>query len=407
MSGTSYGTCVLHVAPESFVGGPLAFVRDGDLIELNVPERRLTLHVSEVELADAARGLDGAGRAVSARLRQAARAARAAGGSGVRLRFPAGGGGDPGTGDPLVDNHEGRRSVARRRREGNLGRMEIPTNRFKQGLKEGRTLIGLWAQSGHAAISEVVADAGFDWLLIDGEHAPLEVPTIVDQLRVIEPTGTPAIVRPAWNDPVILKRVLDTGAQTLLVPYVQTAEEARRAVSSARYPPAGTRGVAATIRANRYGRTADYHARANDEICVLVQLETGEAVARLEEIGRVDGVDGLFIGPSDLAASLGHLGQQRASRGARAHHRRVPPRACHRRADRDSRACRSRRPSVSGDGLSVRRGGQRHRGVEERDRCVAREVQVTAQPRRHAGAKRARGETTTNPPRRRASAPRG
>ena len=186
--------------------------------------------------------------------------------------------------------------------------MEIPTNRFKQGLKAGRTLIGLWAQSGHAAISEVVADAGFDWLLIDGEHAPLEVPTIVDQLRVIEPTGTPAIVRPAWNDPVILKRVLDTGAQTLLVPYVQDAEEARRAVASARYPPAGTRGVAATIRANRYGRTANYHASANDQICVLVQLETGEAVARLEEIARVDGVDGLFIGPSDLAASLGHLG---------------------------------------------------------------------------------------------------
>jgi 4-hydroxy-2-oxoheptanedioate aldolase len=186
--------------------------------------------------------------------------------------------------------------------------MQTPVNRFKQRLRAGETLIGLWAQSGHAAVSEVVADVGFDWLLIDGEHAPLEVPTIVDQLRVIEPTGTPAIVRPAWNDPVMLKRVLDTGVQTLLVPYVQTAEEARRAVASARYPPEGTRGVAATIRANRYGRVSDYHGRANDEICVLVQLETGEAVARLEEIGRVAGVDGLFIGPSDLAASLGHLG---------------------------------------------------------------------------------------------------
>jgi 4-hydroxy-2-oxoheptanedioate aldolase len=186
--------------------------------------------------------------------------------------------------------------------------MQTPVNRFKQRLRAGETLIGLWAQSGNAAVSEVVADVGFDWLLIDGEHAPLEVPTIADQLRVIEPTGTPAIVRPAWNDPVILKRVLDTGVQTLLVPYVQTAEEARRAVASARYPPGGTRGVAATIRANRYGRVSDYHGRANDEICVLVQLETGEAVARLEEIGRVAGVDGLFIGPSDLAASLGHLG---------------------------------------------------------------------------------------------------
>lgn len=186
--------------------------------------------------------------------------------------------------------------------------MQLPTNRFKQRLKAGETLIGLWAQSGHAAVTEVVADAGFDWLLIDGEHAPLEVPTIIDQLRVIEPTGTPAIVRPAWNDPVILKRVLDTGAQTLLVPYVQSAEEARRAVASARYPPQGTRGVAATIRANRYGRVAGYHRAANDQVCVLVQLETGDAVARLEEIAEVDGVDGLFIGPSDLAASLGHLG---------------------------------------------------------------------------------------------------
>ncbi len=182
------------------------------------------------------------------------------------------------------------------------------TNTFKKRLKAGETLIGLWAQSGHAAVSEVLADAGFDWLLVDGEHAPIEVPAIIDQLRVIEPSGTPAIVRPAWNDPVILKRVLDTGVQTLLVPYVQSAEEARRAVASARYPPAGTRGVAATIRANRYGRVTDYHGRANDEICVLVQLETREAVSRLEEIAAVDGVDGLFIGPSDLAASLGHLG---------------------------------------------------------------------------------------------------
>jgi 4-hydroxy-2-oxoheptanedioate aldolase len=187
--------------------------------------------------------------------------------------------------------------------------MDIATNRFKQRLKAGETLIGLWAQSGQAAVSEVIADAGFDWLLIDGEHAPLEVPVIADQLRVIEPTGTPAIVRPAWNDPVILKRVLDTGAQTLLVPFVQSAEEARNAVRWVRYPPEGTRGVAATIRANRYGRVAGYHARANDEICVLVQLETGEAVARLEEIAAVDGVDGLFIGPSDLAASLGYIGQ--------------------------------------------------------------------------------------------------
>ena len=117
---------------------------------------------------------------------------------------------------------------------------------------------------------------------------------------MIEPTGTPAIVRPAWNDPVIVKRVLDTGVQTLLILYVQAAEEARRAVSSARYPPAGTRGVAATIRANRYGGTADYHARANGRLRAGA-ARNWRAVARLEEIGRVEGVDGLFIGPSDLA----------------------------------------------------------------------------------------------------------
>jgi 4-hydroxy-2-oxoheptanedioate aldolase len=187
--------------------------------------------------------------------------------------------------------------------------MNIPVNRFKQRLKAGETLIGLWAQSGQAAVSEVLADAGFDWLLVDGEHAPLEVPTITDQLRVIEPTGTSAIVRAAWNDPVILKRVLDTGAQTLLIPFVQSADEARRAVASVRYPPQGTRGVAATIRANRYGRIVDYHARANDEICVLVQLETADAVAQLEAIAGVAGVDGVFIGPSDLAASLGYIGR--------------------------------------------------------------------------------------------------
>ena len=149
---------------------------------------------------------------------------------------------------------------------------------------KGETLIGLWAQSGHAAVSEVVADAGFDWLLIDGEHAPLEVPTIVDQLRVIEPTGTPAIVRPAWNDPVILKRVLDTGAQTCSCrtsrqptkPGVPSRRrDIRRQARAAwrrRSAPTGTDAWPTTTRAPTI------------EICVLVQLETREAVARLEEI---------------------------------------------------------------------------------------------------------------------------
>ncbi len=135
------------------------------------------------------------------------------------------------------------------------------------------------------------------------------LPAVADQLRIIGPSASAAIVRPAWNDAVLFKRILDVGAQTLLVPYVESGEEARRAVSAARYPPLGRRGVATTHRANRYGRIAEYYARATEETCVLVQLETTQAVAVLEEIADVDGVDGVFIGPSDLAASLGLIGQ--------------------------------------------------------------------------------------------------
>ncbi len=120
-------------------------------------------------------------------------------------------------------------------------------------------------------------------------------------------TATP-IIRPAWNDAVLAKRCLDIGAQTLLFPYVQNAEEAKRAVASTRYPPQGIRGVSVAARASRYGRTPGYLTKANDEICVLVQVETRTALDQLEAIAQVEGVDGVFIGPSDLAASLGHLG---------------------------------------------------------------------------------------------------
>jgi 4-hydroxy-2-oxoheptanedioate aldolase len=188
----------------------------------------------------------------------------------------------------------------------------LPVNAFKRALAAGRTQIGLWTSLGTGLAAEVLGGAGFDWLLIDTEHSPTEVPMIVDQLRTLEafPTTTP-IVRPAWNDLVLIKRILDLGVQTLLVPYVQSAEEARRAVAATRYPPEGVRGIAATIRANRYGRIKDYHAQAGREMCVLVQLETRRALAELEAIAAVDGVDGLFIGPSDLAGDLGHLGNNR------------------------------------------------------------------------------------------------
>ena len=185
----------------------------------------------------------------------------------------------------------------------------MPVNRFKRALRESRPLLGLWSGLGSTAAAEILADAGLDWILIDTEHAPTEPPGVADQLRAIQPSGTSAVVRPAWNDPVLIKRILDLGAQSLLVPYVQSDEEALRAVAATRYPPLGNRGVASVQRANRYGRVSDYFSRANDEMCVVVQLETRAALDALESIAAVDGVDAVFVGPSDLAASLGHPGR--------------------------------------------------------------------------------------------------
>jgi 4-hydroxy-2-oxoheptanedioate aldolase len=187
----------------------------------------------------------------------------------------------------------------------------LPVNAFKRALAEGRTQIGLWTSLGTGTAAEILSGAGFDWLLIDTEHSPTELPMVLDQLRAIEGSGVTPIVRPAWNDAVIIKRLLDLGVQSLLVPYVQSAEEARRAVAATRYPPQGFRGVAVVHRANRYGRVKDYHVQANREMCVLVQIETRRALAELEAIAAVDGVDGLVIGPSDLAGDLGYLGNNR------------------------------------------------------------------------------------------------
>ena len=150
--------------------------------------------------------------------------------------------------------------------------------------------------------------AGFDWLLIDAEHAPNELPTIIGQLQAMSAGTAAAVVRPAWNDTVLIKRYLDAGVRNLLIPYVQTADEARAAVAATRYPPLGVRGVASIHRANRFARDKGYFKRANDDMCVLLQLETVPALERLEEIAAVPGVDGIFIGPSDLAASMGHIG---------------------------------------------------------------------------------------------------
>jgi 4-hydroxy-2-oxoheptanedioate aldolase len=186
--------------------------------------------------------------------------------------------------------------------------MELPVNAFKKALKQGKQQIGLWSSLGSNMVAEGIAHSGFDWILLDTEHSPNELPALVSQLQAMKGGTATPIVRPAWNDAVLVKRLLDIGAQSLLFPFVQTVEEAKRAVASTRYPPHGIRGVATTARASNFGRVKDYLNKANDEICVLVQVETMEAIGRLREIASVDGVDGVFIGPSDLAASMGHLG---------------------------------------------------------------------------------------------------
>jgi len=187
--------------------------------------------------------------------------------------------------------------------------MRIPSNVFKAALARGDAQVGLWLGLANPYSAEVVAGAGFDWLLIDGEHAPNTVPTILAQLQAIAPYPSHPVVRVPWNDPVIVKQVLDLGAQTLLVPMVQSADEARAAVAATRYPPHGMRGVGSALaRASRWNRVGDYLHGANDEMAVLVQVETRAGLDAIDAIARVEGVDGVFIGPADLAADLGHLG---------------------------------------------------------------------------------------------------
>ncbi|MFB9998809.1 4-hydroxy-2-oxo-heptane-1,7-dioate aldolase [Providencia rustigianii] len=187
--------------------------------------------------------------------------------------------------------------------------MDLLENKFKKALKSGKPQIGLWLGLCSPYSAELVAGAGFDWLLIDGEHAPNNVQTTLAQLQAIAPYPSQPVVRPPWNDPVIVKQLLDIGAQTLLLPMVQNAEQAELAVRSTRYPPAGIRGVGSALaRASRWNRIPDYLKRANDEMCVIVQVETREAIKNLPEILKVEGVDGVFIGPADLSADMGFSG---------------------------------------------------------------------------------------------------
>ncbi|MBC3378956.1 4-hydroxy-2-oxoheptanedioate aldolase [Serratia fonticola] len=183
------------------------------------------------------------------------------------------------------------------------------TNHFKLALQEKRPQIGLWLGLCSSYSAELLAGAGFDWLLIDGEHAPNNVQTILGQLQAVAPYASHPVVRPAWNDPVMIKQLLDVGAQTLLIPMIQNAEQAQEAVRATRYPPNGIRGVGSALaRASRWNRVPNYLHIADSQMCVLVQIETREAVKNLDAILEVEGVDGVFIGPADLSADMGFAG---------------------------------------------------------------------------------------------------
>lgn len=182
-------------------------------------------------------------------------------------------------------------------------------NIFKQRLLTGEAMIGLWAGLASANAAELCVARGIDWLLIDGEHAPNDVRSILDQLRAVSAYPACPVVRPPMGEAWLIKQLLDIGATTLLVPMIDTAEQAKALVEATRYPPEGIRGVGSSMaRVSRYGMNRQYVAEANDDVCVLVQVESTLALLNLDSILAVDGVDGVFIGPADLSAAMGYLG---------------------------------------------------------------------------------------------------
>lgn len=186
--------------------------------------------------------------------------------------------------------------------------MPAPKNKFKAALAEGQLQVGAWMALADTYVAEITAHAGFDWLVVDAEHAPNDLRSIVAQLQVIAASQSSAVVRPPIGSEWQIKQLLDAGAQTLLIPMVETAEQAQSLVEAMRYPPRGRRGVGAALgRASGFAATEDYLTTAEDELCLLVQIESRAGVDAIEEIAAVDGVDGLFIGPADLAADMGYL----------------------------------------------------------------------------------------------------
>ena len=191
--------------------------------------------------------------------------------------------------------------------------MPAPKNTFKQALNNGDRLIGCWMSFAEPAVAEIMGTAGFDWLVIDGEHAPNDIRSIRDQLMALAASPSHPVVRVPIGETWIIKMVLDAGAQTVLVPIVESAEQARELVRACRYPPEGTRGVgAAASRATRFGSVGEYVQTADQEICLLVQVENRVGIAALDEILQVEGIDGVFIGPADLSTDMGFQGNSSA-----------------------------------------------------------------------------------------------
>lgn len=188
--------------------------------------------------------------------------------------------------------------------------MQMPVNKFKQALRNGTPQIGLWAGLADPYVTELLASTGFDWLLLDAEHAPNDPRTVLAQLQAAAPYPVHPVVRPVQGDVALIKQYLDVGAQTLLIPMVDTAEQARRMVAATRYPPRGLRGVGSALaRSSRWNQIDGYLHKADDEMCVLIQVETVTALENLPAIVEVEGVDGVFFGPADLSASMGILGK--------------------------------------------------------------------------------------------------
>ncbi len=187
--------------------------------------------------------------------------------------------------------------------------MKFAPNPFTHAIRKGEKQLGLWLTSASNSSAEIISSAGYDWVVVDMEHAPNHMLSVCSQLQIFSGSPTTALARPDWNDAVEVKRLLDLGADGLVFPMIQTVEEAKSAVASTRYPPRGIRGVSGVTRANKYGRITDYFERVEEETTIIIQLETVSAIEHAEEIAAVNGVDGIFFGPADISADMGLLGK--------------------------------------------------------------------------------------------------